>query len=581
MRANQQCHAAGVCYNMGGVLMKRLVTLAMIGAASLAAAGKPTRAPHPVATPDATGRARALHAVNRLTFGPRPGDVDRILAFGIDRFMDDQLHPERIADRSLETRLQSYDILRTSPAELARLVGEQQRERQQRQRASGSDSAQQGMDDRPEMRQGPMREQMNNPVRRLLGQYQEVTMVRHVLSERQLYEVMVDFWTNHFNVFIGKGADRFLLPGYIEETIRPRVLGRFEDLLLATAQSPAMLFYLDNAQSVAPGSRPPQLDRIEAARARRPGVARERLDSMRTTIESRMPKGINENYAREVMELHTLGVDGGYTQKDVENLARIFTGWSIGQARRDPRFVFNDWAHDRGEKVVLGKTFPSGHGMDEGTDALRMLARRPATMRHVSAKLCARFVSDDPTDECIDAGVHAWEKSGGDIREILRAILTSSEFWGPHHRAAKIKTPLEFVVSALRAVGAEPDSTLALAQVVARLGQPLFGQQPPTGYPETQESWVNAGGLLQRMNVAFGLASGTLPGARADLNGIAPVSDDVGTMITSVNAKILSGGASASTLETMRNQTADLPTAEMKRTMIVGLALGSPEFQRQ
>ncbi len=556
--------------------MKRLGVVMVIGCIALAAA-----------RPAGDERARALHALNRLTFGPRPGDVDRVVAMGIDRFVDDQLHPERIADRELETRLKTYDILRTSAPELARLVGEQQRQRQQLQRRMAQDSMSMSPEEPPSPLGRGARGEMN-PVRRLLGQYMEVTVVRDVLSERQLYEVMVDFWTNHFNVFIGKGADRFLLPGYIEETIRPRALGKFEDLLIATAQSPAMLFYLDNAQSVAPGSKPPQLERLQAARARRPGrfgfrpgMSAERMDSMQNVIESRMPKGINENYAREVMELHTLGVDGGYTQQDVISLARIFTGWSISQARQDPKFAFNDWAHDRGPKILLGRRFPAGQGMDEGVEALRILARNPATMRHVSAKLCARFVSDDPTDECIDAGVHAWQKSGGDIREVVRAIVTSPEFWEPRHQAAKIKTPLEFVVSAMRAVGAEPDSTLALAQVVARLGQPLFGQQPPTGYPETQESWVNAGALLQRMNVALGLASGRLPGASVDLDGITLASDDVETMITGVNAKVLSGVASANTLKTMRDQTADLPSPELKRTMIVGLALGSPEFQRQ
>jgi uncharacterized protein (DUF1800 family) len=294
-----------------------------------------------------------------------------------------------------------------------------------------------------------------------------------------------------------------------------------------------------------------------------------------------MPTGINENYAREVMELHTLGVDGGYTQQDVVNLSRILTGWSIDKPRQQPRFVFNDWAHDRREKTFLGRRFPAGHGEDEGNEALRMLARAPASMRHVSAKLCARFVNDNPPDGCVDAGVHAWQRTGGDIREVVRAIITSPEFWDPRNRAAKVKTPLEFVVSAVRAIDAQPDTSLALAQVVARLGQPLFGQQPPTGYPENQDSWVNAGALLQRMNVALGLAAGRLPGVSADLDQITPPSDDIETMINTVNAKLLSGIATNNTLKTMRDQAADLPSADMKRAMIIGLALGSPEFQRQ
>ncbi|MBI4421013.1 MAG: DUF1800 domain-containing protein [Gemmatimonadetes bacterium] len=566
---------------------------ALYAAVWIGAAATP---PRPVATGrpaapqvDSIERAKVLHLLNRLAYGPRPGDVDRVLAMGIDRFIDQQLHPDRIADQGLTQRLRRFEILETSPRELARVFAEAQRDRRERQREMATDSALLAgrMSDDPGRRARMFQDAMRNPVRRLLGEYQEVTVVRAALSERQLYEVLVDFWANHFNVFIGKGADRFLLPSYIEETIRPNALGKFEDLLIATAKSPAMLFYLDNAQSVAPGSRPPQLARLEAARARprpffgpRAGMTAERMDSIRSQIEARLPKGINENYARELMELHTLGVDGGYTQQDVGNVARILTGWSIALPRRDPGFVFNDWAHDRGEKVVLGRRFPAGHGMDEGIELLRLLARHPATMRHVSAKLCARFVSDSPPDGCIDAGVHAWQKSDGQIRAVVHAIVTSPEFWAPENRGAKIKTPLEFVVSAIRALGAEPDSTLMSAQVVARLGQPLYGQQPPTGYPETQDAWVNTGALLQRMNVAMGLASGRLPGVKIDLDNVAPAAAPSDSLIAAVNRNILNGAASPHTIRTMKNQTRDL-SGEMARAMVVGLALGSPEFQKQ
>ena len=533
-----------------------------------------------VAPGDTALRSRALHLLNRLSFGARPRDVERVLALGFDRYLEEQLHPERIPDGALEKRVSGYEILHKSPAELARVYAGVVRERREAQRSGAAGRTDRAMEpgDRPAARGG----MTDNPLRRLLGEYQQVTLTRAVLSERQLYEVMVDFWTNHFNVFIGKGADRFLLPGYIEETIRPRALGKFEDLLLATAQSPAMLFYLDNAQSVAPGSRPP---RLEAARARRGPRGRRwgtgRMDSVMAQVESRMPKGINENYAREVMELHTLGVDGGYTQQDVENLARILTGWSISRTRRDPDFVFNDWAHDRGAKVFLGREFPPGQGHSEGMTALRLLARHPATMRHVSSKLCARFVSDDASDGCVDAGVHAWQRTGGDIREVVRAIVTSPEFWHAQNRAAKIKTPMEFVVSAMRAVGAEPDSAPGLGQVLVRLGQPLFGQQAPTGYPETQDSWVNAGALLQRMNVALGLATGRLPGAIVSLDAIAPVEGDIGHIIEVVNATVLNGSASPGTLLAMRHRVSDISTPDQRRAMIVALALGSPDFQKQ
>jgi uncharacterized protein (DUF1800 family) len=512
---------------------------------------------------------------------------------GVNKFIEQQLRPEQIPNRALDERLSSMEVFRISPDELARTFAQAQRQQRQlqAQRRERGDSMRPQPPGRPdpemmspEERQQMRQQAMNNPLRRLLAEYQEATMARAVVSERQFYEVMVDFWTNHFNVFIGKGADRFLTPGYIEETIRPRALGKFEDLLVATAKSPAMLFYLDNAQSVAPGSEPPRLARLRQMGGRRPGfrprMDPERAESLMTQIEERRPKGINENYARELMELHTLGVDGGYTQQDVQNVARILTGWSIDQPRQRPEFVFNAWAHDHGEKVVLGTRFPAGAGMSEGVQLLHILAHHPATLRHVSAKLCARFVRDDAPDGCVDAGVRAWEKSDGDIREVVRAIIASPDFWAAENRSAKIKTPLEFLVSAVRAVGGTPDTTPALAMLVGRLGQPLFGQQPPTGYPETQESWVNSGALLQRMNVALGIASGRVPGSRLNLDQVTPATASTETLISTVNRTILNGTASENTLRTMRDQTKDL-AGEPARAMVIGLALGSPEFQRQ
>jgi uncharacterized protein (DUF1800 family) len=397
-------------------------------------------------------------------------------------------------------------------------------------------------------------------------------VLRATLSERQLYEVMVDFWTNHFNVFMGKGADRFLMASYIQETIRPHALGTFEDLLIATAKSPAMLFYLDNVQSVAPGSEPPQL--------RRPRMAGRQMRPLPEQLRQRMPRGLNENYARELLELHTLGVDGGYTQEDVVNVARVLTGWSIDLPRRGTEFTFHDWAHDRGEKIVLGTTFPAGQGMSEGVELLEMLARHPSTMRHVGSKLCARFVNDEPPSGCVDAAVRAWEASGGEIRDVLRAIFSSPEFWAAENRAAKTKTPLEFVASAVRAVGAVPDTTPALAQLVARLGQPLYLQEPPTGYPETQESWVNSGALLQRLNTAMAIAAGRAPGLTIDLDHVLPAGDDPEALVAAVNRVVLNGTGSPTTLKVIRDQVLVVRGPEA-RALAVGLALGSPEFQKQ
>src|SRR6267142_1980864 len=446
----------------------RRMPLFLIATVSLLTA----QAPGP--PPSLTPRDSAFHALNRLAYGARPGESDTVARFGVMRWIERQLDPDHIDDAQLAERERQFKILDYDRAELAGRFREAQRERQRMQR----EAAARGDTVRPRGA-GPMRE-----VRELGGELQQLAIVRAALSERQLREVMVDFWTNHFNVFAGKGADRVLLPSYIEETIRPHALGRFEDLLIATAESPAMLFYLDNAQSVAPGASPPR---------RQP----------------RAPRGLNENYARELLELHTLGVDGGYTQQDVIAVARIFTGWSIDRPQRGAGFAFHEWAHDRGEKQVFGVRF-QGSGMEEGIRLLKLLANQHATMHHVSRKLCARFVSDEPPDGCVDAAVEAWHRTSGDIRAVLRAIFTSPDFWAPQALRAKVKTPLEFVVSAVRATGAEPDSTLRLAQVVARLGQPLYLQPAPTGYPEAQALWVNSGALLARMNAAVALAADRL-----------------------------------------------------------------------
>src|SRR5438445_2556075 len=426
-------------------------------------------------------RDSALHALSRLAYGPRPGEADRVAALGVMRWIDRQLDPEGIDARALAARERLFKILAYDRRDLAQLYFDAQRERRERKLATGVAVDSMGAQEQP----GP-KEQAG---RRLAGQFMELTLTRAALSERQLYEVMVDFWTNHFNVFIGKGADRFLLPDYVEHAIREHAMGKFEDLLVATAESPAMLFYLDNWQSVAPGSAPPRPFRPFA-----PFFGRRRfgMNEMPEDRRRHQPTGINENYARELLELHTLGVDGGYTQPDVIEVARIFTGWSIEPPERGAGFVFRDWAHDHGTKHVFGLTFHDD-GKDEGVRLLKFLAMQHATMHHVSAKLCARFVADEPPDGCIDAAVAAWQKTRGDIRAVLRAIFTSPDFWSAQVVRSKVKTPFEFVVSAVRAVSADPDTTPRLAQVVARLGEPLYQQPAPTGYAETEAHWVNSG----------------------------------------------------------------------------------------
>ena len=525
--------------------------------------------------PALTPQDSAFHALNRLAYGPRPGDVERVDADGVMRWIDRQLSPEEIDDHRLAERERQFQILEYDRRDLAAMYTEAQRERRERKLAPDT------MADKEEA--SPVAQRG----RRLAGEFAELAVVRAALSERQLYEIMVDFWTNHFNVYFAKGADRFLTPDYIEHTIRPRAMGKFADLLLAVAKSPAMLVYLDNWESVAPGSVPPAALRVRARPifGRRPGLfgpVRDpaRQDSMRRRALEGMPKGINENYARELLELHTLGVDGGYTQQDVIDVARIFTGWSIERPQQGGDFEFHDWAHDRGEKQALGVRFQAGRGMDEGVRLLKMLAGLPATMHHVSWKLCQRFVSDDPPDGCVDDAVAAWKRSSGDVREVLRAIFHGPDFWAAEKTRAKVKTPLEFVVSAVRAVAAEPDTSHRLAQVVARLGEPLYLHVAPDGYPEREAAWVNSGALLDRMNAAVALATGKLPGVTVTLDSIVALGD-ADHLIGAVNERILGGTLSENTKQVLRRELVGISDPIQARALAVGLAIGGPEFQRQ
>jgi uncharacterized protein (DUF1800 family) len=486
----------------------------------------------PAQQPALTARDSAFHALNRLGYGPRPGEVERVASLGVMTWIERQLSPERIADDRLARVERDFEILGYDRGDLAGMYAQARRERRREKLGDGADTVAAGRAVGPLEQRG----------RRLAGEFADLAVARAVVSERQLYEVMVDFWTNHFNVYVAKGADRFLAPDYIEHTIRPHAMGKFADLLIATAQSPAMLFYLDNWRSTA--------------------------------------QGRNENYARELLELHTLGVDGGYTQRDVIEVARIFTGWGIQSPRRGAGFEFHARAHDAGEKQVLGVRFPSGHGMDEGIRLLKLLASHPATMHHVSRQLCQRFVSDDPPDGCVDDAVAAWKRTDGDVREVLRAIVRGADFWAAQNVRTKIKTPLEFVVSAARAVAAEPDTSPRLAQVVARLGEPLYRHVAPDGYPEREEAWVNSGALLDRMTAAVALAAGRLPGVTVSLDSVT-VALDPGALIDAVDATILGGAMSANTRAVIKRQIADVSDPRQARALAVGLAIGGPEFQRQ
>jgi uncharacterized protein (DUF1800 family) len=494
---------------------------------------------------------RIVHVLNRLGYGPRPGDVARVRRMGLDEYVRRQLRPEEISDTASEARLASLSTLAMPISEMAAIDA---RARQLRRELAQRGAEAKGEDGKfdpskvtPEMRR-EFRERYEkefgdgkpNP-RRFVTDLQQAKILRAAYSERQLQEVMTDFWFNHFNVYAGKGLDRVFLGAYEREAIRPHVLGKFEDLLRATAESSAMMFYLDNWQSVDPNAAAAFMNRranpvggagellMRRGRAPflRPGQAGQPNPGGQPARPKRTP-GINENYARELMELHTLGVDGGYTQKDVQEVARCFTGWSIhrpyaglfgGQnaLRRDDdgrqgRFAYNDWAHDKGEKVVLGMKIPSGGGKEDGDKVLRLLARHPSTARFIAAKLCRRFVSDAPPQTLIDAVARRFQDTDGDIREMMRAIVSSPQFFAPETYRAKVKTPLELVVSSLRATGAEIGDAQILVGVLNRMGMPLYGCQPPTGYPDDAERWVNAGALLARLNYGLALSGNKLPG---------------------------------------------------------------------
>jgi uncharacterized protein (DUF1800 family) len=535
--------------------------------------------------------AAVLHALNRLAFAPRPGDIARVQRMGFAAWLDQQLAPGGPDGATAAVR-ERWPVAFLSPRELVLRYPPPQPNVARRPAPEGGDRAPARGDS---MAPPPPRPPDARGYRELGASVMMATLERHVASEHQLLEVMADVWTNHFNVFMGKQADRWLTADYIERAIRPSALGRFEDLLIATARHPAMLVYLDNAMSVAPGATPARARRgaairIGAGRSRGfpPAMMPPRTGQGTPPAQSapQMPTGINENYARELLELHTLGVDGGYTQADVQQVARILTGWSVARPQErggaEPlAFEFRDWAHDRGAKTVLGERFPAGHGMDEGLRLLRMLAAHPATARHVSYKLCERLVADEPPDGCVDRAVAAWRHSGGEIAVVIRAIVASPEFWAPQYRAAKTKSPLEFFVAALRATGARPDGTPRAVLALQQLGQPLFMQPVPTGYPEASAEWINSGALLARMNVAVAIAAGRLPGVTLALDSLVPATTDIATLVARVNAVVLGGSASANTLRVLAAQLADVRDPHAARALAVGLALGSPEFQRQ
>jgi len=551
-----------------------------------------------------------LHALNRLGYGPRPGEIESIRQMGLAKWIDRQLDPKSIDDSALDQRLARYPTLTMSskkllddfppPNQAAKKEGMTKEEYKQQMDEKRQDSVAQmlptGNDnfDKANVQlaklQGPGR---------ITAELSMAKLDRAVYSERQLEAVMEDFWLNHFNVFAGKGADRWLLTAYVRDTIRPHAMGRFQDLLIATAKSPAMLFYLDNWLSADPVAFQRMQQEMMMRRRRYYGMFGEMPPGPPPGFPMQRPnaqpkkqdRGLNENYGREVMELHTVGVDAGYTQQDVIEMARCLTGWTVHEPRRDPEFFFDERIHAQGKKVVMGRTFNYG-GMKDGEEALKMLANDPHTAQFISAKLARHFVSDNPPQSLVDRMAGEFESSGGDIRAVLKTMIYSPEFWSKEAYRAKVKTPFELVASTARAVNADVEVTLPLVQWVGRMGEPLFQCQPPTGYSDKAETWVNSGALLNRLNFALAFASDHMGGAEIDLKtmfGDAAATDPNAALTRSLDI-FLDDQVADATKQTLEARLGDPqilqarlddPVKQVNEGLIAGLVLGTPEFQRR
>lgn len=626
------------------------------------------------------GDERIVHALNRFTFGPRPGDLEAVRAMGLDAWFEQQLHPATIQDPGLQQKLAEFPAMQWSPQDLdfrlpsnavirqviagkvgmpqtgllrsvyldqvARVEARRRAQAKPQQQAEGAAAmieSQPGMAgvemaqfgetkasidpllvagvlslpprDRvlklaampqPELDvffhslKGPQRQALfadltpdyredvgalENPERVVVEELMAERLTRDIYAQAQLNEVMSDFWLNHFNVYLRKNETMpYYLVSYARDVIRPRALGNFEDLLEAVAHSPAMLLYLDNAESVGPDSR-------AAERAKR-GATRDR--------KRKVPEGLNENYGRELMELHTLGVNGGYTQADVIQAARILTGWTVDQPQRGGGFQFNENRHEPGSNKVMGKKFKD-HGEREGEEFLHFLATRPATAKFLSRELAARFVSDDPPQTLVDRMAKTYLKSNGNIADVLRTMYRSPEFWSQDAYRAKVKTPLEYVVSAARASDAQITNMQPLIGALRRMGMPLYGCIPPTGYKWDAADWVSTGQLVDRMNFALALATNRLNGIKTEWANAGEAGGDVPAEEARLESALLGEPASATTRQAVLEQFtkagvqpagAQMVAMQPRRgpgmlprdkqdQWLAGLLIGSPEFQRR
>ena len=502
-----------------------------------------------------TGDQRVAHVLSRLTFGARPGDFERVKAIGVNEFIRQQLDSDSVDDVAVQARLRRLPtlgmatptifeqytppkpVVSPSPAPAkspdktaANSIPQIGSEKTNADKMSSTPSGLPAWGPRPAL---PANESMKpgdamqkpeesgqkqeagmtpalpaaspkptpppkNP-QMVVTELQRAALLRAVYSERQLYELMVGFWENHFSIFANKDDDRYLLTSYDRDTIRPFALARFRDLLGATAHSPAMLFYLDNWRSSV--ARP-----YPATKTKPAGV----------------DGGLNENYARELMELHTLGVDGGYTQKDVQEVARCFSGWTIQKPNEEGLFLYRPGLHDNGEKIVLGRKIPAGGGIADGERVLDILATQPATAHFIATKLARRFISDDPPPSVIDHAAAVFLKTDGSIRETLRAIVTAPEFFSPATYRAKVRSPFEYVAAAMRALNAETDGDRPVLDAIGRMGQPVFGRITPDGYADRADQWLSSGAMVARFNCASTLATNRMKGTGIDVSKLLP-----------------------------------------------------------
>ena len=623
----------------------RFVTLGMILCVATVALAVPSKPSAPLSP-----QQKILQTLNRLTFGPRPGDVEAVQKVGLQNWIDAQLNPQSVDDSAVDKQIADLKLLQMSQEDLMLAyagdrgnilrkitdaqsgkvpVPAKQMERLQ--------EIQKQLDDKG-IKPGTSYE--------ALGELINAKLLRSVESNRQLQEVLVDFWSNHFNIDAKKNSDAVLLINWEQNVIRPNVLGNFRDLLEATAKSPAMLEYLDNASSMHNPDQPAMSNQNNRGRQ---GNRRGRFQKLQGNInqggfqqtsfeliddsdgammampdaKSAMPDyiknpaqqgakgkgGLNENYGRELMELHTLGVNGGYTQEDVINVARCFTGWTYD--RKTGEFVFRPYMHDNGTKTVLGHVIPPGGGIKDGEEVLDILASSPATMHHLSYELCQRLVSDTPPAALVDRVAGVWKTTNGDLKAVVRAIVTSPEFYSPAIYRDKIKSPYEYVVSSVRALGGSvifPDNPNAfrqmmrndgltsarqnnrgygrgqlttLAQQIAIIGQPIMSCLPPTGYSENSQDWVSTGALVARLNYALSLANGNMENVLASPSSLllnVNEEDKAGIQQHLIDG-ILHVPVSTATQSTLARETSTGVLVDRRK--LTGLIIGSPEFQRR